>query len=402
MTIVFDMRWAGIPGSEAGAYSRELASRLHFLSPGDRFLYLFRDAATCADVMDGPGPSRFPNAYGEVFPHAPDSPAGQLLLPILLRVRHCELFLSPAPVIPILAYSGSRRTSAGRCIVAVHDAAPFLAAGNGARHRPHSPSGIRAAISRATAVLAPSEAVCGDLGSALSLPAAAAAKFHVVHDGAPAVPAGFRPGSAASPRSPLVLYAGSLEPHKQVPELVHAFAEVLHRGFGNARLAIVAQDDPRHPEARRMAESLGIADHVVFPGPMSGAELADLYREAAVVVNPSRYEESGAPLLAAMAHGAPVVCTDGGAQPEIAGDAARIVPAGALAALPGAILDVLGDPALRAGLVRRGLARAAGFSWDAAARATLSACRVVARRGSTLLRVNQAGRPRGPAGGRRP
>ena len=78
------------------------------------------------------------------------------------------------------------------------------------------------------------------------------------------------------------------------------------------------------------------------------------------------------PVLEAMACGAPVVCSNAASLPEVAGDAALLVPPGDVAALAGALERVVSDEALRRDLAARGFAQAARFSWDETARRTLA------------------------------
>jgi glycosyltransferase involved in cell wall biosynthesis len=98
-------------------------------------------------------------------------------------------------------------------------------------------------------------------------------------------------------------------------------------------------------------------------------ELVELYRGAACLVFPSRFEGFGLPILEAMACGTPVVATDDPAVQEVAGDAAILVPRARLAEGRGRAL------ADREKLVTAGLERAAGFRWDDAARRTVAVWR---------------------------
>ena len=93
-----------------------------------------------------------------------------------------------------------------------------------------------------------------------------------------------------------------------------------------------------------------------------------LLRGARVLAHPSRHEGFGFPVLEAMSVGVPVVASAVGGVPEVAGDAALLVPADDAGALATALRVAVDDEAERARLRAAGLARAAQFSWDAHAR----------------------------------
>ncbi len=92
-------------------------------------------------------------------------------------------------------------------------------------------------------------------------------------------------------------------------------------------------------------------------------ELRCLLAHAFALVNPSHYEGFGLTVLEAFACGCPVICSDGGALPEVAGAAALIFPAGNAAKLAEAIRE-LGDLRVSSRLVMRGQKRLADFSWS--------------------------------------
>jgi glycosyltransferase involved in cell wall biosynthesis len=122
-------------------------------------------------------------------------------------------------------------------------------------------------------------------------------------------------------------------------------------------------------------ERLGGAPGVEGRGAVSGEGLVSLYRRAACLVFPSRYEGFGLPPLEAMACGTPVAAARAGSIPEVCGDAAVLFdPDDADAVAEGVREAMRRAPEL--GIV--GLRRAATFTWDAAAAAHESVYRAVA------------------------
>jgi glycosyltransferase involved in cell wall biosynthesis len=122
------------------------------------------------------------------------------------------------------------------------------------------------------------------------------------------------------------------------------------------------------PVVQRMVDA-GVARVLFRP---ADDDLVALYNLADAFLFPSWIEGFGIPLLEAMTCGAPVIASDRGSIPEIAGDAALYIDAEDDAALAAHLARVLSDASVAAALRLRGFARAAHFSWDAAAQKVLN------------------------------
>jgi len=125
---------------------------------------------------------------------------------------------------------------------------------------------------------------------------------------------------------------------------------------------------PAPPEDVLIAQRAGFAQLLVRP---SNEDLMALYSMASAFVFPSWIEGLGIPLLEAMTCGAPVIASDRGSIPEVAGDAALLHDVDDIESFARSIERVLTDPAEAARLRERGYARAAQFTWDKTARRVL-------------------------------
>lgn len=186
-------------------------------------------------------------------------------------------------------------------------------------------------------------------------------RIHVIHNGIDTDT--FRPEPTVT-RNPwqLITTASADQPLKGTQYLIPAFATLCQQ-FPELRLVFVGRPKPGGP-TERLIEKLGVGARIRFRHGVSADEFRSLYAESAVAVVPSEYEGFGLPAGEAMACGTPVVSSDGGALPEVVGDAGRIVPARNPAALARAIGELLADPAARDSLGRRGRQRILErFSW---------------------------------------
>jgi glycosyltransferase involved in cell wall biosynthesis len=164
------------------------------------------------------------------------------------------------------------------------------------------------------------------------------------------------------------LFVGAIQPRKDPVAAVEALALT----NGDLRLVLVGPEKQEADRVRDAVRRLGLADRVELAGHVEREELAALYRGAALLVFPSRYEGFGLPIVEAMASGTPVVATRAGSIAEVAGDAAILVEPGNVAALARGIEQALGE---RERLATAGLRHAQRFSWAETARQTLEVYR---------------------------
>jgi glycosyltransferase involved in cell wall biosynthesis len=181
----------------------------------------------------------------------------------------------------------------------------------------------------------------------------------------------FRPGPALPlpTECPLryVLHVGDLHARRNLAMVARAVSAVRTHHVAESGLALVlAGVDRGSGEAlRRISESApGPSALVFFAGGTTEATLLALYRSAAALVYPSRYEGFGLPILEAMTCGVPVLAANTSSIPEVAGDAAVLLDPDDQAAWANEILRVLSDASHASRLSAAGLARASTFSWE--------------------------------------
>jgi glycosyltransferase involved in cell wall biosynthesis len=188
---------------------------------------------------------------------------------------------------------------------------------------------------------------------------------------------GLRPGQQ------YVVYVGGFSPHKNLLELVEAFARMAGE-FPEARLVMVGEyrKEVFHSyfgEVRSRVEALGISDRTVFPGYVADADLAPLLNLSSVLVLPSLMEGFGLPAVEAAACGCPVIATRGSPLPELLGEGGIYIEPGK-GQLEGALRLVLGSEGLRASMGKAASEAAKRLSWDAAAHQLMQVIRTVAAR----------------------
>lgn len=177
---------------------------------------------------------------------------------------------------------------------------------------------------------------------------------------------------------PFLLYAGRISPHKNVVRMIEAFSALkteLERSqaFPDLKLIIIGDDLSGNPDLRRTVIRSGVQNDVRFLGFIPIDVLRIFYDEAKVFVFPSLYEGFGLPPLEAMAHGTPVVTSNGSSLPEVVGRAAVLVNPENVFEIMRALHRALTDDCLRERLKERGYQQVAKFSWEASVRRIIEA-----------------------------
>ena len=169
-----------------------------------------------------------------------------------------------------------------------------------------------------------------------------------------------------------ILFVGTIERRKNVAGLVSAYARLIAAG-GGPELVLAGRSGP---SADAELEGAGAAAaRIQRRGYVPDEERLRLYRTASMLVLPSFEEGFGLPVLEAMAIGLPVIVSNRGSLPELAGDAALTVDPEDQHALADAMRRVLTDVPLRRRMSEAGLRRARGYRWSDSARRLIDAYR---------------------------
>lgn len=348
-----------------GFYTARLLA--HLLGREDGWRYELLSNRPAAHLSIEPA-VRSPRVRGPSGPFMPLRPLWlQAVMPVWLARRRLDVCHFTNSLLPLAA--------PGRLIVTIHDMSLFMFS---QYQRPRTQLVVRPLVrpsaQRAQAVITVSQSAKADIVRLLGI---APDRVHVIYEAAaqhfrPLNNTGHLDAVRANYQLPaqFLLYVGTIEPRKNLVRVVEALAEVHQRGHP-VPLILVGQWGPRtYRELMAAIERLDMTPHVRFLGYVPTADLVALYNLATMFVFPSEYEGFGLPVVEAMACGTPVVTADRSSLAEIVGDAGCCVDPYRVTEIAETIVRLLGDADLRAQLRLRGLARAAGFSWQRAAEQT--------------------------------
>lgn len=167
-----------------------------------------------------------------------------------------------------------------------------------------------------------------------------------------------------------IMYVGTAFPHKNLPMLVKGF-ELLHEQRPELKLVLVGKREKHYEELAATVEKSSAQSSILITGFLPDEQTSWMYAHTKAYVFASLSEGWGLPPLEAMAHGAPVVCSNASVMPEVYGDAAHYFDARNPQDIAAKIGEVLDDDELRNQLIAHGHEQLKKYSWAKWARETL-------------------------------
>jgi glycosyltransferase involved in cell wall biosynthesis len=169
----------------------------------------------------------------------------------------------------------------------------------------------------------------------------------------------------------VILYVGSIHTRRNIEQLIRAI-HILCRKMSDIQLLIVGKREYPYFDVHTLVDELALNNQVILSGYIQDSDLPLLYNVADLFIYPSSYEGFGLPPLEAMACGTPVITSNNSSLPEVAGEAAMLIDPLNVEEMAEVMYQVLSDESLRRDLIVKGIAQASKFSWEQAAKETLS------------------------------
>ena len=360
MRIGIDTRLVYYTRAGIGEYTLRLVQALAMTYAEDRFI-LLQDRRNPQPLIEAPNvdvvTSLIPSHHR----------AEQLLLPFAVNGLPIDVFHSPDFIPPLRAR--------GPSVITIHDLAfliyPHFLTKEGARYYGQ----IDRAVRHADQIIAVSESTKRDLIKRLGAPED---KISVIYEAAAPC---FQPEDRTEALrhvcvrydlpEEFILFVSTIEPRKNVIGLLRAYRRL--RDDYKLMPALVLAGSPGwlYRDVFEAVDRLDLRSHCFFLGRVRSHDLLHLYNAARCLVHPAFYEGFGLTPLEAMACGTPVIVSNVSSLPEVVGDAALLVNPEQDEEITVALWRVLTDAALREQLRRKGLQRAAAFSWQRAAELTM-------------------------------
>jgi glycosyltransferase involved in cell wall biosynthesis len=366
MKVGFDGRWYGHSG--VGNYVSDLLQAIAALG-GDLQIVLYEDPKNPLEHVQSDRIRKIPVHAKRYSAHE------QFELARRCRMDSIDIFHSPFYVTPWFAPCP--------VVVTIHDLIPFLFNIYRQPKRQLIRLGYRLATWKATHLIADSENTRGDLTRILGVPAGKTTVVHLA-----ASKDRYHPNPDPGEQEYLLARYGIRPPYvltlsatnwktKNLPSVIEALS-ICQKEVGSTFQIVIAGPSDGFREASQHNLNM---ENVVLTGFVSIDDLPKLYRNAHTFLLGSKYEGFGLPLLEAMSCGCAVVCSNAGSLAEVAGEGAILVDPDNSAALAKAVVQLLSESPERDQLIGRALRRSAEFSWEKAARQTVSVYAAAVRRG---------------------
>jgi glycosyltransferase involved in cell wall biosynthesis len=375
MRIGIDCRTILNPGAGeqagVGHYTHHLVKNLLRIDRDNRYILFFDSRMKNRAEFEGKNVTITAFPFSQYRKFLPFAYSHMLISAQLLRHK-LDVFHSPANVLPLTYYRPS--------VITIHDLAIY-------RNPAWFPSQVFStrllvpqSVKRAKRIIAVSDSTRRDLRDLFNVPAR---KVLVIPEGVDVRPLPLSDRNAdvrKQFRLPkrFLLFVGTLEPRKNLPALVRAFAVVARMPrFSDVGLVLAGARGYKATEVFEEITEQKLKDRVWYIGYLTQNQKLAAIRAAEAFVFPSVYEGFGLPVLEAMALGTPVITSRVSSLPEVAGTAALLVDPEDEGELVRAMVRVLDGAPLRARLAKAGKAQAAKFSWDRTAKETLDVYRAV-------------------------
>ncbi len=157
-----------------------------------------------------------------------------------------------------------------------------------------------------------------------------------------------------------LIFISGFWPNKNHERLIRAFAQFIEQEK-SSDLKLVLCGSKASKKIFKLVEQLGMKDRIIITGFVKNKDLGVLLQHSLAFVHSSVYEGFGMPVIEAMAAGIPVVCSDGGSLPEVAGDAALMINPYEINSIASAMSRIVYDSELRERLIKLGKKRAKKF-----------------------------------------
>lgn len=352
-----DARLLALPTTGIGRYTAEFCKRL-VNYPGNFFLYsaapFSKDEWVQSNVH-----IRSCNYQSRVSTLA----WSQTKLPLWAKRDRLDLFWGPSHRLPSCMPLGIAR------VVTIHDlvwkfAGTTMPPVNHWFERQLMPRAIALADRIVTVSQSTAEAVMEEYPSAQG-------RVRMIYPGATMLPMSKRVKSLSniSVNQPYFLFVGTLEPRKNLPRLLSAYASLDSLLRKKAKLVLAGDRGWGDINISALIKRLQLTEDVILTGYVSDDDLSTLYTNALFVAMPSLYEGFGLPIIEAMAHGKTVLTSDRSSMPEVVGNAGITVDPFNEKSIAGALKSLIGNDKLRNTLNQKTTENIKRFSWQNSAQA---------------------------------